>query len=356
MKAPGAARRKTPSPVTPLSLVYRALRELKPDPANPRLYSKKQIRQIGESIKAFGFVVPVLTDRDGKIIAGHGRVLAARELGWSEVPALCLDHLDAAQARAFMIADNRLTEIAGWDDRLLAEQLKELSLLGLDFSLDVTGFEIGEIDLRIAALEDLPAPADDPADIIPKIPEGAPVSKIGDLWVLGPHRMLCGNALDAAAFAALMGEDRATMVFSDPPYNVRIYGHASGLGAVHHRPFPMASGEMDRPEFIAFLTQACRNLAAFSTDGSMHYLCMDWRHLGELARRRPRRLWRAEEPLRLGQGQWRHGVAVPQPARARLCLQAWPRWPSQQCPARPVWPQPQQCLALSRGQLLLALR
>ena len=200
----------------------------------------------------------------------------------TEVPTLCLDHLTPAQARAFMIADNRLTEIATWDDRLLAQQLKDLSLLGLDFSLEVTGFEMGEIDLRIASLEDLPEPDDDPADAVPELPAGPPVSKIGDLWLLGRHRILCGNALDAAAFAALMGEERAAMVFTDPPYNVPIDGHASGLGAIHHRPFPMASGEMDQAEFTAFLGQAFRNLAAFSVDGSLHYVCMDWRHLEEL--------------------------------------------------------------------------
>jgi DNA modification methylase len=182
-----------------------------------------------------------------------------------------------------MIADNRLTEIASWDDKLLAEQLKDLSLLGLDFSIEVTGFEMGEIDLRIAALEDMPEQADDdPADAVPELPTRPPLSKIGDVWVLGRHRVLCGDALDAAALATLMGEKRAAMVFSDPPYNVPIDGHASGLGAIHHRPFPMASGEMDKAAFTDFLSQACRNLAAFSADGSLHFLCMDWRHLDEL--------------------------------------------------------------------------
>jgi hypothetical protein len=146
----------------------------------------------------------------------------------------------------------------------------------------VTGFDMGEIDLRIAALEDMPAPADDPADIAPELPAGPPLSKVADLWLLGWHRVLCGNALDPADFAALMGEERAAMVFTDPPYNVPIDGHASGLGAIHHRPFPMATGEMDKAAFTAFLGQACRNLAAFSVDGSLHYLCMDWRHLDEL--------------------------------------------------------------------------
>jgi DNA modification methylase len=265
-----------------LAIVYRRIETLKPDPTNPRLHGKKQIRQIANSIEVFGFNVPVLVDGDLKVIAGHGRLLACRELGWTEVPTLCLDHLTPAQTRAFMIADNRLAEVATWDDQLLAQQLKDLSLLGLDFEIEVTGFDMGEIDLRIAALEDMPAPADDPADIAPELPAGPPLSKIADLWLLGWHRVLCGNALDPADFAALMGEERAAMVFTDPPYNVPIDGHASGLGAIHHRPFPMATGEMDKAAFTAFLGQACRNLAAFSVDGSLHYLCMDWRHLDEL--------------------------------------------------------------------------
>jgi DNA modification methylase len=199
----------------------------------------------------------------------------------TEVPTLCLDHLTPAQARAFMIADNRLTEISVWDDRLLARQLKELSLVGLDFDIEVTGFEMGEIDLRIASVDE-PAQAEaDPADVVPEIP-ATPLSKLGDMWLLHCHRLLCGSALDSAVFAALMGEERAATAFIDPPYNVRIDGHAGGLGAIHHRPFPMASGEMDRSQFTAFLGQAFRNLTAFSIDGSIHFVCMDWRHLEEL--------------------------------------------------------------------------
>jgi DNA modification methylase len=269
-------------PSCDLRVVYRRIEALKPDPANPRLHSKKQIRQIADSIETFGFNVPVLVDAELKVICGHCRLLACDELGWTEVPTLCLDHLTPAQARAYMIADNRLTEIATWDDRLLAQQLKDLSLLGLDFSLEVTGFEVAEIDLRIASLDDMPEQDDDPADAVPEASAGPPVSKFGDLWLLGRHRVLCGNALDPEAFTALMGEERAAMVFTDPPYNVPIDGHASGLGAIHHRPFPMASGEMDKAAFTAFLGQACHNLAAFSAEGSLHYVCMDWRHLDEL--------------------------------------------------------------------------
>jgi DNA modification methylase len=216
------------------------------------------------------------------VIAGHGRLLACQELGIDEVPTLCLDHLTPAQARAFRIADNKLTENATWDERLLGEQLRDLSLSGLDFSLEITGFEMGEIDLLIHSLEDTPTVGSDPADILPEVSAPPPVSKPGDLWLLGRHRVGCGNALDPEMFAALMGQQRAAMAFTDPPYNVPIEGHASGLGTIHHRPFPMAAGEMEPAEFTAFLLETCCNLTAFSTGGSLHYLCMDWRHLAEL--------------------------------------------------------------------------
>src|SRR6516162_11854398 len=148
-----------------LKIIRRPLAELKPDPANSRQHSKKQIKQIAKSIKAFGFNVPVLVDAEFKVLAGHGRVLACREAGIEEVPTVCLEHLTPAQARAFTIADNKLAENATWDDRLLAEQLRDLSLSDLDFDVEVTGFEIGEIDARIESLED-PQAADktDPAD------------------------------------------------------------------------------------------------------------------------------------------------------------------------------------------------
>jgi DNA modification methylase len=268
-------------PSLDLKIVYRRIEELKPDPANARRHNKKQTRQIANSIETFGFNVPILIDRDGNVIAGHGRLLAARELGMTEVPTLCLDHLTPAQVRAFTIADNRLTELATWDDRMLAQQLKDLSLIGLDFSLEVTGFEMAEIDLRILSLENRPE-HDDPADLVSGVSAGPTISKIGDKWLLDRHCLLCGTALGTAAFAALLGDERAAMVFTDPPYNVPIDGHATGLGAIHHRPFPMASGEMDGAEFAGFLSEAFRNLVAFSVDGALHFICMDWRHVEEL--------------------------------------------------------------------------
>lgn len=183
-----------------LGIVYRRIDDLKPDPANPRRHTRKQVRQIAESIKAFGFNVPILIDRYGNIIAGHGRWLAGRELGITEVPTLCLDHLTPAQARAFMIADNRLTEISVWDDQLLARQLKELSLVGLDFDIEVTGFEMGEIDLRIASLDDPAQTEADPADVVPEIP-AIPLSKLAAAAMASSVTRCCRSAASVAEMA-----------------------------------------------------------------------------------------------------------------------------------------------------------
>jgi DNA modification methylase len=262
----------------PLAIVYHRVADLHLDPANARVHSKKQIRQIAHSIETFGFNVPVLVDGDLKVIAGHGRLLACRELGWTEVPTISLAHLSEAQVRAFMIADNRLTEIATWNDRLLGEQLRELSALNLDFSLDVTGFDIPDIDVLIEGI----APQPDNDDAVPRPQSGLAVCRPGDLWHLGPHRIYCGSAIEESSYQALMGSELASGVFTDPPYNVPIAGHASGLGSIQHREFAMASGEMNERAFTGFLAQTCDLLARYSHEGSLHYLCMDWRHAGEL--------------------------------------------------------------------------
>ncbi len=263
-----------------LALVQMRIADLIPATDNPRVHTRKQIHQIAESIRAFGFNVPLLIDGQNRVVAGHGRLLACEQLGWAEVPTIRLDHLTPAQAKAFLLADNKLTENAAWDPRLLGESLRDLALLDLDFSLETTGFEMGEIDLLIEGVEEAP-PGDDPADDLPTVQEVA-VSQLGDLWALGPHRLLCGSALEAEAYETLMAGRQAAVVFTDPPYNVPIDGHVGGLGTVRHREFAMASGEMSEAQFTAFLTQALALLAEHSADGALHYVCMDWRHLDEL--------------------------------------------------------------------------
>ena len=267
---------------TRVAVVYRPIDELKLDPHNPRVHSPRQVRQIARSIEAFGFNVPLLVDSNLKLIAGHGRVLAARQLGFTELPTILLDHLTDAQARAFVIADNKLTDNSTWNDQLLAQQLHDLSLLNLDFSLEATGFEMGEIDLQIEGLARQSSADEDPADVIPAARTGPAVSRASDLWLLGTHRVYCGSALDQNAYRVLMEENKAELVFTDPPYNVPIEGNVSGLGAIHHREFAMASGEMSPAEFISFLTRALSSCAENSENGSLHYICMDWRHTAEL--------------------------------------------------------------------------
>jgi DNA modification methylase len=215
------------------------------------------------------------------VVAGHGRVLAARLLGIPELPTISLNHLTEPQVRAFMIADNRLAENSAWDDRLLAEQLKLLSEVELDFDLERTGFEMGEIDAIIEGAAPAIDTKNDPADVLPPI-ESIPISREGYLWHLGSHRIYCGNSLERVSYLALLDGDRAAMVFTDPPYNVRIAGHATGLGTIKHKDFKMASGEMTEFEFTDFLTRVFALLAANSFDGSMQYVFMDWRHMREV--------------------------------------------------------------------------
>jgi 16S rRNA G966 N2-methylase RsmD len=262
-----------------VKVVWQKVADLKLQSSNPRTHTPKQVRQIGKSIKMFGFNVPVLIDRNSNVIAGHGRILACLLLGITDVPTICLEHLTESQVRAFMIADNRLAENSAWDDRLLAEQLKELSLVDLDFDLEATGFEMGEIDLRIESLNADTAAEEDPADTLQIENAGPAVSRLGDLWELGSNLVSCGNALDGAVFRTLLEKQKAAMAFIDPPYNVPIQGNVSGLGKIHHREFAMAHGEMSDDEFAAFLTEAFMLLVHYSVPGSIHFVCSDWRHL-----------------------------------------------------------------------------
>ena len=229
-----------------LAVTYRAMEDLKPNSSNPRLHSKKQVEQIANSIATFGFNVPLLVNDDLRVLAGHGRLQAAKMLGMGEVPTISVNHLSEAQATAFMIADNRLTEISKWDEKLLAEQLKFLTEAELDFSVDVTGFLVPEVDLLLEALTPAPKGDTDPADVVPDRDPGVPVSRTGDLWLLDRHRVLCGNSLHDSSYAVLMEEHRAAMVIADAPYNVPIAGHAGGLGSIQHKNFAMASGENAR--------------------------------------------------------------------------------------------------------------
>jgi DNA modification methylase len=261
-----------------LSVVYRPVDELKNYPRNARTHSKHQIRRIADSIRTFGFTNPILIDDKNTIIAGHGRVAAAKLLGISLVPTIRLENLSPDQVRAYVLADNRLAERAGWDQSILAIELQHLLTVDDDFDVTITGFEIPEIDLILQAAADKP----DPDDSFEVAETDQEVSQLGDVWLLGRHRLLCGSALQQASYATLMASRRADVVFVDPPFNVAIDGHASGNGRVRHREFQMAAGEMSEAEFVSFLTTSLRLLVRYSTGGSVHFICMDWRHMGEL--------------------------------------------------------------------------
>lgn len=267
-----------PLPVAPLKVELRPVSGLKPAKRNARRHSERQIAQIKASIGRYGFLNPVLVDAEGSIIAGHGRVEAARALHMSEVPVLCIAHLTPAEVKAYALADNRIAENATWDAADLRAEIAELAL-EVDFDLELTGFSTGEIEVII----DGRTPKDLAADEVPELDRRVTAGiEEGDLWQLGAHRLYCGSALDGVSFRALMGDERARMAFADPPFNVPIKGHVGGLGKVQHAEFAMASGEMSDAEFTAFLGKVFRHAAAFSIDGALHYQCMDWRHMREM--------------------------------------------------------------------------
>ena len=244
--------------------------DLKPYPKNARTHSPKQIRQIAKSIKEFGFTNPVLIDKDNCILAGHGRVEAAKLAGLTEVPAVVISHLTPAQKKAYILADNRLAELSGWDKNILKVELEELqSIEDGDFDLTLTGFDTPEIDVLLAPPD---APAPENANFLEKaIPAQV---KSGDLWLLGKHKLLCADSTQPAAFRRLLGEEKANLIVTDPPYNVKISGHVRS--GEKYREFAMASGEMSQNEFSQFLKGVFTLLAEYSIP------FMDWRHLGEI--------------------------------------------------------------------------
>jgi DNA modification methylase len=256
-----------------------ATAKLRPNPANTRKHPKKQIAQLACIIKQVGFLVPIVVDENFIVQAGHGRLLAAQRLGLHSVPVITVSGLGDAKRRAYVLADNKLTEKAGWDRPGLVAELSRLAPLLMEegLSIDLTGFEPAEID---GLMGDLVDPEQDPADEIPQI-ANTPVSRSGDLYHLGEHRLMCGDALLDADVRKLMGSAGAAMVFTDPPYNVRVSSIGS-RGKIKHREFATASGEMTSAQYRRFLSDALSIAAKYSDVGSIHYVCIDWRHLREI--------------------------------------------------------------------------
>jgi DNA modification methylase len=257
-----------------LVVTYRPVDTLRPDPRNARKHPKQQVNQVIASIRQFGFVNPILTDPDGNIIAGHARRAAAEALGLAQVPTTQIAGLNETQKRALRIADNKIALGAGWDLDVLKLELAELGSLDLDFDLSVTGFSTGELDVL------LNGSADPDDEVIPETPV-SPRTKLGEIWILGEHRVGCGDARDHDFVRRLVGKEAADTAFLDPPYNVRISGHANAVG--RHREFTMASGEMDQKEFRAFLKQTLGVAASVSRDGAVQFVCTDWRHMDDIS-------------------------------------------------------------------------
>jgi DNA modification methylase len=256
-----------------------SIHKLRPNKRNARTHSKKQVKQIAGGIQRFGWTAPIIIDENGLILAGHGRYLAALELGLREVPVIVIAGLSDPEKRALALADNKIAANAGWDRKLLAEELGELAdlLPGLGLDLGITGFEAAEVE---GLFSDHVDPELDPADEIPCPPQAA-VSQAGDLWELGRHRLLCGDALSASDLHRVMKASKAAMVFTDAPYNLPTK-RIQGRGRTKHGNFAQGFGEMSPAEFIEFLRSALSLAAKHSSDGSIHFVFMDWRHISEL--------------------------------------------------------------------------
>ncbi len=258
-----------------LTVTYRPVGDLQPDPRNARTHSRKQIEQIAASITEFGFTNPILADPEGRMIAGHGRLLAAKALGLAEVPVIALAGLTEVRKRALRLADNKIALNAGWDVEILKLELSELATMDVDIDLTLTGFSTGEIDVI------LDGQADPDDEVIPAVP-ATPRTRPGDIWILGEHRIGCGDGRDPEFLQRVVGAGQTVdAAFLDPPYNVRISGHANTKG--RHREFAMASGEMSETEFRTFLSETLGACAAVSRDGAVHFVCMDWRHMDDVA-------------------------------------------------------------------------
>ena len=250
--------------------------KLKARARSARKHSRKQIKQLADAIARFGFTNPIVIDENYTIIAGRARLEAAKLLGMAEVPTIQVSSMTEDEKRAYVLADNRLAELSEWDFDVLGDELQLLLDADLNFDIEITGFEAADFDRwtkQPSQTEEKPV----------ELPGGAPVvTREGDIWIMNGHRLLCGNALLAGSYEKLMQGEQAQMVFSDPPYNVPIAGNVSGLGKVKHREFAMASGEMSKPEFTRFLRTAFTRMAEVSIPAAIHFICMDWRHIGEI--------------------------------------------------------------------------
>lgn len=259
-----------------LAIEIVAVDELRPYAGNARRHPRHQRRVLVRLMRQNGCVVPLLIDEDNEIIAGHARLEAAQHLGWSELPAIRLKGLTTAQKNALRIADNRVAELGEWDMSFLQRELQ--ALVDGKFDMAMTGFETIDLDKIMTPPFD---PALEDEAVLPPLPK-TPVSRLGDLYGLAEHRLLCGDSREEQSYIRLLPGESVALVASDLPYNVRINGHVSGNGRVRHDEFAMASGEMSPEEFIAFLRLVFSNCRNHLRDGALLYAFMDWRGIADL--------------------------------------------------------------------------
>lgn len=270
-----------PIGATGCNVVSLPIEKLKQNAKNSRRHPDEQVALIAANIDKVGFNVPIIIDETDTILSGHGRLAAARSLGLKVVPTIRLEHLDELQKRAFVIAENRLSQLAEWDEKVLSRELDDLLKIDdtLNFDVEIIGFDTAEID-QLLQTDETDTQAPEPA---PPEPDSEPVSRTGDMWLLDKHRLICGDAFERSTHARLFDGATAQMVFTDPPYNVQIDQNVSGGGRIRHREFAMASGELSPEEFSAFLSKFLRSTVRHTADGAILFVCMDWRHADVLS-------------------------------------------------------------------------
>lgn len=253
---------------------------LRANPLNARTHPRKQINQLSAAIDHFNIITPILVEEDGQVVSGHAKLEAAKQLKLEKVPIIRISHLNKTQLRAFILADNKIAQNAGWDRERLSIELSELQLTlpALELNLEITGFSTAESDAIIA---DFGERADDSIDDIPDLAKDG-ISKPSDLFALGNHRLTVGDARDEQTFKRLMQSEKAEMGFHDPPYNVKINGHVGGRGRTKHREFAFASGEMKPDQYRMLLKRSLHEASLHTKDGGISYVCMDWRHIRDL--------------------------------------------------------------------------
>lgn len=271
--------------MTKLVVEYLSVRNIYFYEKNTKVHDEKQIIQIADSIECFGFNNPVIVDENGVLLAGHGRLCAARMLDMDKIPVVRLTHLNEFEKKAYRIADNKLSELGKFDTDMLKLEFSDIEALaielGEELSLDVTGFDLKDIDVIMNEDKSEEAKSNEKLENIPYISEDEIITQPGDIWYIGRHCIICGDALQKDTYKKLLDDEKAQIVFTDSPYNISV-SKIGGKGKVKHSEFKMGVGELSSEQFTDFLKKIMENLCEYSEENSVHYLCMDWRNVFEM--------------------------------------------------------------------------